>query len=95
MFPILALFPAAARPIFTLEMRLELLAHLAQPLLADNVVPIKNSSSITVLKRNILMKKELFWWDHASLRQAHNRDALRHTWRAWRKPQGMPTDIRR
>ena len=27
-------------------------------------------------------------WDPASRRQAHNRNALRHTWKAWRKPQG-------
>ncbi len=30
-------------------------------------------------------------WDHASLRQAHNRFALRHILRAWPKPQGTPT----
>src|SRR4051794_21708602 len=34
---------------------------------------------------------ELFLWDHASLRQAHRRNASRHIWRAWRPPRGMLT----
>ena len=29
-------------------------------------------------------------WVHASPRQAHNRNALRHIWKTWRKPQDMP-----
>ena len=38
---------------------------------------------------------ELFSWDHASPRQAHNRGASRHISRAWPTPRGMPIGTRR
>src|SRR5258708_20002286 len=48
----------------------------------------------------LLCYKETIWcrivlWVFTLLRQAHSRSALRHTSRAWDKPQGTPTGSNR
>jgi hypothetical protein len=64
------------------------LAHVAE--LEARIVKADSSTVQLVL----LCYKEtrccrIVLWVHACRRQAHNRSALRHTWKAWRKPQGM------
>lgn len=57
-------------------------------------IPFAHDRKLVLLCQQEQFNIEEFSSDHASLRQAYRREALRHIFRAWRKPQDTLTGTR-
>ena len=51
------------------------------------------SNLLVLLCYKVTIWCRIVLWDPACRRQAHSRNALRHTWKAWRKPQGTQIEL--
>lgn len=61
-----------------------------QPILVDenDVILAGHGKRLVLLCYKRTFSCRIVLWVQSVLRQAHKRNALRHLWRAWRKPQG-------